>query len=1681
MFLALFNKNFIFWKRKWVASMIEALLPIAILLIVGVLRSSVQVTHKEEQSYLPRSIPLPLDVNAFSKDTVLLFKNCSSANRRGGRVVLSPRNEMTETLSQIFDYLNYTTVIMPSSSQVDSYTQLAEYTEPFANGTWRQFCFGIDFHGNTTDRSYSYSLRFNNSHIMTQDHYKLDLPEKIPLRFDSDYEFANMAYQGVTAVKILIDSLIFNREAKVRMQMNVQRMRSKSFDYADFSSIEMPLTLSFIIAGLIPFLRIISIVVDEREKKIVENMENIGMIKTTYFISTLLFMQVVQLGVGILFASAAKLFVLRRVSFLLIFFAYVVLVNTLICLGMLISSFFSSTKRAIITAIVVYVALMAAWILKESVHNGTKSRALALAQSPLGNISLFVRNFVTFESLFRTYGFGDLDISVEGFKGKYYFTILGIQTLVLQLLAIYFYLILRRGSGSALHPLFFLGFTNSEKREIETGVAGSEQKNNEMFEAVPQELASQSAMGRTLRVENVVKRFEEKLAVNGLTLEMYSGQIFVLLGHNGAGKTTLISMVSGLYPQTSGDISIYGHDSLSGREEIKRIMGICPQKNPIVPYLTVEEHLRLYSQIKGGSNTEAEITQLMQDIDLYHKRGSLTSQLSGGQKRKLCIALSFVGDSRVILLDEPTSGMDTYARRFMWDMLKKYKKDRIIILTTHNMDEAEYLGDRIGIMANGNLITVGSSLFLKRRFDVGYVLTLVRSATLPGQADRVLALLARHVRNPALLSEAGKEIRVQLPLDQAPKFQPMFRHLEAEMSSLGLSDFGVSITTLEDVFLQSGAHQNDLPIDRLLAPPPSKTSEPLPPLEDLRVAQSALFSQQMKGLLVKKLIETRRDIGGLINEILIPILIMAVGFSLIGFKLLREQAGAPLSMSLFSSQSFAINKFSFRVNETLLNTQTFLARLPGSNVTARQIPTNSSSEFDREIFDKNATDQFYAYFVHSANSSVVNFTTFVNATAPLASLVALHAANNALYSLLLGPGHRIDTFLSPFANTSGMKKVEDTLDGLIIGLFLAVAYTFIPSSLIVNIIQERECKSKRLKIISGVSLFGYWLSHFLIDLLKYLLVATITYVLFFIYRVDFLTRGNHWLMSLLLLLSFGFTMILGVYCFSFAFSRPFNGQIFTFLICFVSSYFLPVIVQGMRTVEPTRHFAHNILQNIFRVIPHFSFSNGFMIMANIDLFRVLYGWTRINGAFDRRTSLPDLISIILATPIFLALLIFLERREVFGRPKAARPDVPVTDGKGLAMEDVSVDSYGLNSDPIIAMKDVRKTYRQSLGWGTFKIVQAVKGVSMGIARGEVLGLLGTNGAGKSSTFKMLTGEIQPSSGEVSVMGHPLPEEISSVRHLIGYCPQFDALCDRLTAREHLELYCQLKGIDSIFHKEIIDDLMEKLNLEMNRSNLAGNFSEGNKRKLSVAIALLGGPPIVFLDEPSSGMDPQSRRFMWNAVSDLTVKKGHSTVVITTHSMEEAEALTTKIAILVEGRLKTFGSNQQIKQKFGKGLELQIKLKPLLPTDFQFFGDQINRHFGSQLQDIFPGQVEGALSAIGFGHLAREISETGKGASIFNSLQQNGKINSQVLVEWCVLSVAARKVESMLQSRFQTSVIEELQNYIKFEVLGDTKLSEIFGFLEERKHEMFLEDYSVKQMSLEQIFIKFAKVNVHDDN
>ncbi len=268
-----------------------------------------------------------------------------------------------------------------------------------------------------------------------------------------------------------------------------------------------------------------------------------------------------------------------------------------------------------------------------------------------------------------------------------------------------------------------------------------------------------------------------------------------------------------------------------------------------------------------------------------------------------------------------------------------------------------------------------------------------------------------------------------------------------------------------------------------------------------------------------------------------------------------------------------------------------------------------------------------------------------------------------------------------------------------------------------------------------------------------------------------------------------------------------------------------------------------------------------------------------------------------------------------------------TDDEGVLAEDrrVAGMSFGQEGAPSIVIKGLNMTFRKS--WmciPTGDPFYAVRKVNLSIEESKLFCLLGHNGAGKSTTINMLTGLINPTWGDAYIRGYSVRNQMGQIRSFMGVCPQHDILWDQLTGREHLEIYTNLKGIDS--KEERLREVAERLHdvhLTDSADVTSGAYSGGMRRRLSTAIAFCADPRVVFLDEPTTGMDPVSRRQVWDLIERK--KKGRA-IILTTHSMEEADTLSDQIGIMGAGRLIALGTSLRLKNKFGSGYQLTVVLK-----------------------------------------------------------------------------------------------------------------------------------------------------------
>jgi ABC-2 type transport system ATP-binding protein len=232
----------------------------------------------------------------------------------------------------------------------------------------------------------------------------------------------------------------------------------------------------------------------------------------------------------------------------------------------------------------------------------------------------------------------------------------------------------------------------------------------------------------------------------------------------------------------------------------------------------------------------------------------------------------------------------------------------------------------------------------------------------------------------------------------------------------------------------------------------------------------------------------------------------------------------------------------------------------------------------------------------------------------------------------------------------------------------------------------------------------------------------------------------------------------------------------------------------------------------------------------------------------------------------------------------------------------------------IIAKDLSKKYGDR---------EVVSGVNLEVRPGQILALLGPNGAGKSTTIKMLTGQIAPSKGSIDIDGKEFTEVPKSFRGKIGVMPQEVVVWEAMTTLENIQMAATFQGLSGKNLKKAVDELVKGLNLEPEMKTLARNLSGGYKRRLNLAISIVHDPSVVFLDEPSPGIDPQNRRFLWEYIR--TLKESGKAVVLTDHYLEEAEALADYIVIVDNGKVIAEGTNQDLKERYGSGSIVQLVL------------------------------------------------------------------------------------------------------------------------------------------------------------
>ncbi|EAR81921.2 ABC transporter family protein (macronuclear) [Tetrahymena thermophila SB210] len=1738
---ALMKKNFILWKRNICCSIFEILLPFFLVATFFILKSQVDDEFIPKKSFYPEKTILPPNYQNIGINPKTNFpipphmKDCLTGRSsqypsyRNGHVATVGPDDFLLPLENIFQQnYNYQTKRYQSVDDLISYASSSDYNN--------DICFGISI-DQYYNNIFKYRLLFNASSVTDSEVPQTIRPEVVNYLYENKKNnLDTWVNSGFLTIQNWIDNIILQyttENSNLEIQSSITSMLVQDhYKNSLVDNLKGNMGVFIVLPMILIYLRMTYGLLIEKEKKIREGMKVMGMSNSSFYASWIIYYFIIYFLCSILVSSALKGSIYVSSDWSVIFVWHLIFGISLIFQSIFITTFFTKAQVGNIFAMVFFLFQYMAIIILSNYDNPSKNDKIGVSFLPQAGTSLACDVFLISESSKKGIQWSNLTEEIDNYSVFINIYMNLINIFIFIILGLYFDQVFPNDFGKKRHPLFFISWIwekklspKEKKRKLLEKAEGEQAFDfNDNFEEVPQNLKDQEELNQTVKITNLRKIYPSgKSAVNGLSFSMYNGQIFALLGHNGAGKTSTISMLTGMYEMTDGAANALGRDVETEMEEIRTFMGVCPQYDILFDDLSVYEHLELFATFKGMTDSEEikkQVQKHIEDVDLQEKTNELAKNLSGGQRRRLSVAIAFIGGSKLVYLDEPTSGMDTSARRHIWDMLKRYKNDRVICLTTHFMDEADYLGDRIGIMADGQLVCLGKPLFLKNKFGTGYNLTIVKKYP-TDNSQPIIDFVKKHIKTAEVLSDVSAEVVLQLRNEEASNFPPLFLELDNSLQKLSIQTYGISITTLEEVFLKV-AHlkekkikeqkkkeklneqEKDKSNSKNIYLNVDKSQDGNSDIESQKNQQNKIsedeknadeidnfdlnqvritktydkFCYHMRALTTKRAISFKRDIRSLLCEVILPCLIVVVGLSLTLISSITEQNGViidpknfpnPLNVVVGNAQGLSAPHI-----------QNLLGSFSQANLydfwTANQ---QSVDEWEDYAFHSKNYDSTGSYYIEEINiSNTFKYTTEINTIYRDAAPLYINQMNEAYINYWLKQlgKHQITIQVTnhPLPLTQTQKDLSGSAQGLVTSFIYAIAFSFIPASLISFIVKERTEKIKHQQLVSGVSLYTYWFSNYLVDFIKYIIPAVFSILMILAYDISSFTESSCLAAISLMVFLYGWSVIPFSYFTSFIFGDYGNAQVSSFFINFLFGGIMPMVIFILRIIDSTESAAIAIGW-IFRIIPSFSFGYGIMNIGNRNLYAFQNNYQQLDSPFSIDIAGADIIFMILEGFIYYLLVFLVENHSqisflnnMFSKEKSVEYQPKEYDED--VQKEIDLIAETNPSDYTVRVNKLRKVFIPSKD----RIKVAVDQVSFGIGNGECFTLLGVNGAGKTTTFKILSGEIQQTSGECHIMGFDLKTQINQARNYIGYCPQFDALCDNLTAREHLEMYALIKGIPIEMREKLVAKKIKEMDLTDFEHKLAGTYSGGNKRKLSVAIAMLGNPPIVFLDEPSTGMDPAARRFMWDVISRISTKRKSSSVILTTHSMEEAEALSTRVAIQVEGILRCIGSIQQIKDKFGEGYEVEIKLK--IPTEQELI--QKLSLYGitedNVKEQIHYDQLESYLQQMNASNLNEQINAQGNGKQLYARLNSDVGVSLLSLAQYIVLEQNGENLKSFIQNKVgEYNIIEHFDDFYRFRILSDISIGKMFELFENNKNNLLVENYSVKQASIEQIFNLFA--------
>ncbi|SMR48487.1 unnamed protein product [Zymoseptoria tritici ST99CH_1E4] len=1034
--------------------------------------------------------------------------------------------------------------------------------------------------------------------------------------------------------------------------------------------------------------------------------------------------------------------------------------------------------------------------------------------------------------------------------------------------------------------------------------------------------------GNALRLSKFSKRYnvaakkrDRTLAVDELSCDFYAGSITILLGANGSGKSTTMNCIAGLQSITDGRIDIDGSGGI----------GLCPQKNVMWPEMTVFEHVGFFQRLKNPSmpqsQVRAEVARLIDGCDLENKRHARSGTLSGGQQRKLQLAMMLAGGSKVCCIDEASSGIDPLARRKIWEILLRERGRRTLILTTHFLDECEVLADHIALLSKGNLKAEGSVSELKNSLGGGYRV-LLPSDLSPGHLRGIADIAATHVH----IAQSWNGDRTVLEVPDSKSVAPLLLKLDER----GLSGYKIEGPSIEKIFLRlSDEMKSEIPskltassehrdgIDTSDRPMTLYTGKPCGPL------------RQMRALYIKRLTILKHNFMPYLAAFFVPLVLAG----LVPRFLRSAEAGGlqcsdPNAGSTYESNPSTLLPQAFLYGTTVAppSAVSTLERLlprngfcyqPSGTAGYSGVGYCENSDYDTkpwsEVMTATSLDAFNAAIIPQGQYGYSQGGFFVRGNdAPLlafaagytfsASVEMLGALDMVLTNTTVGVSHA----------SFGQKYTPQDFYQSLVAVFTTIGFCLFPGLFALYPTRERLQKVRAMQYSNGITSGPLWVAYALFDFCFLLLIAILVTIIWMTNGYGYYGLGYMFVVLLL----YGMAATAYSYVISLFAPSQLAGIAMTVIVQVVIAMlyfvgcFLTVDSANVTVVE---HDLNILYYTIALICPAVSLLRALLVSMNIyslscdEAILASYG-----GAMDLYGG--PILYLVLQFILLVTLLIFYESGgslEAFGihiGPAKKHKDHE-DDEKGIVGSDAEL---GEEIHRLSSMNDGLRVQHISKTFGRNK---AVDDISFGILPSEKFAFIGPNGAGKSSSISLIRGELRPDPSrrsEIHIAGDSLFDSPVAAKSHLGVCPQFDSV-DSMTLSEHLHFYARARGLQGREKNSNVDEIINRLGLTEHRKKLVKKLSGGTKRKLSLGIALISNPSVLLLDEPSSGMDAAAKRTLWATLHAISAGRS---LLITTHSMEEADNLCDRAGIIAKQML-ALGTISDLHAKYADRIYVQL--------------------------------------------------------------------------------------------------------------------------------------------------------------